>query len=56
MHILFNQTKELGPVTEKIHPSETWSQYILLALVFYLGFNPPDFMMDLIQEAVRLLP
>jgi hydrogenase-4 component F len=56
MHILFNQTKELGAVTEKIHPSETWSQYILLALVFYLGFNPPDFMMDLIREAVRLLP
>lgn len=56
MHILFNQTKELDPVTEKIHPSETWSQYILLALVFYLGFNPPDFMMDLIREAVRFLP
>jgi hydrogenase-4 component F len=54
--ILFNQTKDLPPVYEKIHPSETYSQYFLLALVFYLGMNPPVRMISLIQEAVRNLP
>lgn len=54
--ILFNQTSDLLPVKEKIHPSETYSQYILLASMFYLGLNPPAGMINLIQEAVRNLP
>jgi hydrogenase-4 component F len=56
MFILFDQSKELSPVTGKINTSETWSQFILLALVFYLGLNPPVFLMSLIQEAVSKLP
>jgi hydrogenase-4 component F len=55
LYILFNQTKDLLPVKEKINPSETYSQYFLLALVFYLGINPPAIMINLIQEAVKIL-
>jgi len=55
LHILFNQTKDLLPAAEKPDPSETWSQYFLLALVFYLGINPPAAMINLIQEAVKNL-
>lgn len=56
LYILFNQTKDLHPAEEKPDPKETWSQYLLLALVFYLGINPPAMMIDLLQEAVRNLP
>jgi len=43
-------------VEEKINPSETYSQYFLLALVFYFGIYPPTGMINLIKEAVRYLP
>jgi hydrogenase-4 component F len=56
LHILFNQTKDLLPPEVKPNPAETWSQYLLLALVFYLGINPPSGMINLIQEAVKILP
>ena len=56
LHILFNQSKDLGPVKEKQNISETYSQYFLLALVFYLGLNPPAVMINIIQEAVSNLP
>lgn len=41
---------------EKINPVESISQFILLALVIYLGFNPPPEMVSLINESVRNLP
>ena len=56
LYILFNQTKDLLPAKEKIVPSETYSQYFLLALIFYFGINPPAQMINLIQEAVKNLP
>jgi len=56
LYILFNQTKDLLPTEEKPDPSETYSQYFLLALVFYLGINPPAAMINLLQEAVINLP
>jgi len=56
LYILFNQTKDLLPAEEKTVPSETWSQYFLLALLFYFGINPPVQMIQLIQEAVKNLP
>ncbi len=55
LYILFNQTKDLLPAQEKPNPSETLTQYFLLALVFYLGINPPSGMINLIQEAVKNL-
>jgi len=56
LYILFNQTKDLLPAEEKPNPTETYSQYILLALVFYLGINPPAGMINLIKDAVINLP
>jgi hydrogenase-4 component F len=56
LYLLFNQTKDLLPAKEKIHPSETYSQFFLLALSFYIAVNPPAGMVTLIQEAVKYLP
>ena len=41
---------------EKIKPIESLSQFILFGLVIYLGINPPQQMIDLINEAVKNLP
>jgi hydrogenase-4 component F len=40
----------------KIPPVETISQYTLLALVIYLGFNPPLELVNLIHEVTKNLP
>ena len=41
---------------EQISPAESISQLILLALVIYLGLNPPQEMVSLINESIRNLP
>jgi len=41
---------------ERIRPYESISQFLLLGLVVYLGLNPPQEMVDLINEAVKNLP
>jgi len=41
---------------EKISIKESISQFILLGLVIYLGFNPPQQMVDLINDAIKDLP
>jgi len=41
---------------EKVPAYETFSQFILIGLVFYLGFFPPAGMTDLIRDAVNALP
>lgn len=41
---------------EKIPFYESISQFILIGLVFYLGFNPPSGLVDLIHEAINQLP
>lgn len=41
---------------EKINPAESISQFILLGLVVYLGLNPPQEFVTLIQEAIKNLP
>ncbi len=41
---------------EKINSIESLSQFILLGLVIYLGINPPQQMVDLINEAIINLP
>lgn len=41
---------------EKMHPSESLSQFVLLALVVYLGLNPPDLLVNLINGAIINLP
>ena len=41
---------------EKISPVESVSQYIFLALVIYLGLNPPAVFVNLINTAIQHLP
>jgi hydrogenase-4 component F len=41
---------------EKINPVESLSQYIFLALVVYLGLNPPVQFVNLINNAIQHLP
>jgi len=39
-----------------INPWESVSQFILLAAAIYLGLNPPESFVNLIQESVQFLP
>ena len=39
----------------KVSAVETATQFALLALVFWLGMCPPQFFVDLINDAVQLL-
>lgn len=39
----------------KVPASESVSQFVLLSLSIYLGFNPPVFMVTLIQDAIKNL-
>lgn len=41
---------------EKVHFSESLSQYALLILVIYLGLNPPVMLVDIINNAIANLP
>ncbi len=40
----------------KINPWESFSQYALLALAVYVAYNPPAIFVQMIQDAVNLLP
>lgn len=40
----------------KITPAEPLSQYVLLCLVLYIGFKPPQLLVTLIHEVARNLP
>jgi hydrogenase-4 component F len=40
----------------KISPWESLTQYVLLFLAVWLGLNPPQVFVDLIQDAVKFLP
>lgn len=42
-------------VQAPVHPIETASQYILLGLAIYLGFNPPNELVALLQDATKNL-
>jgi len=44
-----------NPETEKISFSETFPQLALLALVVYIGYFPPPFIVGLINNALQLL-
>jgi hydrogenase-4 component F len=46
----FNESK-----IDKVNPAETWSQFVLLGLVIYIGINPPMQFVDLLREAVQNL-
>lgn len=55
--LLFSPAVDFNEETiEKINPSESISQFFLLGLVVYLGLNPPQEFVTLIQEAIKNLP
>jgi len=55
--ILFIKPVNFNEATiEKISPAESISQYIFLALVIYLGLNPPAAFVNLINAAIQHLP
>jgi len=55
--LLFSPAVDFSEVNlEKIKPSESFSQFILLGLVVYLGLNPPQQFISLIREAIKNLP
>lgn len=43
-------------IVEKIHPAESSGQYIFLAVVIWLGLNPPGVFVNLIHSAIQNLP
>ncbi|MCL4549135.1 MAG: hypothetical protein M1495_11260, partial [Bacteroidetes bacterium] len=56
--LLFQKTsseKGINETVEKISPMEAAPQFILLFLVIYLGFFPPAAMVNLINEAIKLI-
>jgi hydrogenase-4 component F len=56
MHLLYYKGEgfaTLEPV--KLNNYETFSQFVLLGLIFYLGANPPVFLTDLITGATAIL-
>jgi hydrogenase-4 component F len=40
----------------KINPWESLTQYVLMFMAMWLGLNPPDIFVRLIQDAVKILP
>ncbi|MCX6246103.1 MAG: proton-conducting transporter membrane subunit [Bacteroidetes bacterium] len=53
--MLFLPYDEPGGKIVKINPWESASQFVLLSAAIYLGLNPPDAFMQLINDAVMLL-
>jgi len=43
-------------IIPKINPWESLTQYILMFTAIWLGLNPPDIFVQLIQDAVKTLP
>jgi hydrogenase-4 component F len=55
--MLFIKPVDFNPVIrERIPFTESISQYILLFLVIYIGFNPPVRLVELINAAIQTLP
>ncbi|MBP7497377.1 MAG: hypothetical protein KA792_06920 [Bacteroidales bacterium] len=57
LKLLFHPTADFNEVDiVKISPWHSVTQFILIGLVFYLGLNPPALLMNLINEAIIILP
>jgi hydrogenase-4 component F len=57
MKILFLPVQDLDESKiPKINPWESLSQYILLFTAIWLGLNPPAIFVQMIQDAVKILP
>ena len=57
MKILFLPVQGLDETKiPKINPWESLTQYVLLFTAIWLGLNPPPIFVELIQDAVKILP
>jgi len=57
MKILFLPVQGLDETKiPKINPLESLTQYILLFTAIWLGLNPPSIFVQMIQDAVKILP
>jgi hydrogenase-4 component F len=55
-HLLYGETPaNVSDLNVKINPYESISQFLLPAIVIYLGINPPQFFTDLIHAAIAVL-
>ncbi len=56
IHLLFGKFDyKGGDVSKHVHPAETFSQFVLLGLVMYVGIIQPDFLVDYINKAIEVL-
>ncbi len=57
MHIIFSEPRDfIMPEPEKVNPAESISQFVFLGLVIIACFWQPQAIIDLINEAVNILP
>ncbi len=57
MKILFLPVPGIDESTiPKINPWESATQYVLMFTAIWLGLNPPDVFVDLINDAIKILP
>ena len=57
MKILFLPVQGLDETKiPKINPWESLTQYVLLFMAIWLGLNPPSIFVEMIQDAVKILP
>lgn len=56
LQILFAPMMPMQTVQEKIKPWESFSQYLILIFVIWMGLFPSSFLLNLVSEAVSHLP
>lgn len=58
MHIIFSNPRNNNPVaySEKVNPSETITQFILLSVVIALCIYQPQFLTGIIEKSLAMLP
>ena len=57
LHLLFSPDVSL-PSSDQVIPiksAQYISQFILIGLVIYLGFNPPEIVTELINNAIKVI-
>jgi len=54
-HLLFNKTDHERGREYMVRKRDTISQFAFLALILYIGFNPPAFLNNLINEIIKVL-
>jgi hydrogenase-4 component F len=57
MHIVFSDPRQVElKEPGKVHPAETFSQFVFLGIVILLCFYQPPFLMEFINQSIAALP